>query len=164
MSCRTTALNTLTLLAVLGWSGDARAHRLDAQVFVGPSGQVRVESWFETGDLPKGAKVEVFRVADGKLLFEGKIDTEGNFVFTYSETEPLRVVVYAGAGHRAEVLVKKAELEAAMKRPAAAVEAPPERATGPQSWKLILGVGLLLSVAGGAWLVRQVRRKSEPGA
>jgi nickel transport protein len=94
----------LAVLAVLATTGPALAHRLDADCFIRPGWKVQVESWFETGDSPKGARVQVFR-SDGQLFAEGRLDGQGVFVFSFTEVEPLRVVVSAGAGHRAEVKV-----------------------------------------------------------
>src|SRR5262249_23742809 len=58
-----------TLLAV----GPARAHRLDAAYTMLPDRQVRIESWFDLGGVPKGATVQVFRPGE-RLLAEGQLD------------------------------------------------------------------------------------------
>ena len=87
----------------------AWAHRLEAEAVVRPFGTVQVETWFETGDSPKAAKVSVFG-ANGQRLTEGQCNERGVFVFPYSGNEPLRVVVDAGAGHRAETTISAAML------------------------------------------------------
>jgi hypothetical protein len=74
---------------------------MDAQCFVRPFWRVQVEAWYETGDPPRGARVQVFH-ADGSLLTEGLLDTNGVFIFSYEAAENLNVVV-SSAGHRAEV-------------------------------------------------------------
>jgi nickel transport protein len=99
----------LTVLLLLAGASPVCAHRLDAQCFVRPGWKVQVESWFETGDSPRGAHVQVFG-ADGQLLTEGKLDSQGIFVFPFPAAESLRVVVLAGGGHRAEVKVPATEL------------------------------------------------------
>jgi hypothetical protein len=93
----------LVFVALVGIVGPARAHRLDAQCFVLPGWLVQVESWYETGEPPTGARVEVFR-ADGQLLTTGKLDKNGVFVFSFAGAETLKVVV-TSVGHRAETTV-----------------------------------------------------------
>ncbi len=56
--------------------------------------KVKVESWFETGDSPKNATVQVFR-SNKQLLVEGMLNAEGVFVFPYEEADTLRVVASA---------------------------------------------------------------------
>jgi cobalt/nickel transport system permease protein len=101
------------LFAVVGllWTAaPAQAHRLDADYRVRPDGKVQVESWFDVGGkAPAGAKVQVFRL-DGVLLSEGALDEQGIFVFAPKEVENLKVVVSAGAGHRAEFVVSREKL------------------------------------------------------
>jgi hypothetical protein len=101
----------LALAALAATAGTACAHRLDAQCFVRPGWHVQVESWYETGDPPRGARVDVFG-ADGKLLTSGKLDKNGVFVFPWRETKALKVVV-TSVGHRAEATVTKEALERA---------------------------------------------------
>jgi hypothetical protein len=93
----------LACTALAGIADRARAHRLDAQCFVRPGWLIQVESWYETGEPPPGARVEVFR-ADGGLLAAGKLDSRGVFVFSFAEVETLKVVV-TSVGHRAETTV-----------------------------------------------------------
>lgn len=101
------------LLAVIGvlWAASpAQAHRLDAGYTVRQDGQIQVESWFDIGGkAPGGAKVQVFR-ANGDLLTEGTLDEQGIFVFGPKEAEDLKVVVSAGAGHRAEIVIPRDKL------------------------------------------------------
>jgi cobalt/nickel transport system permease protein len=93
--------------SVLWAAAPAQAHRLDADYRVRPDGKVQVESWFDVDDkAPAGAKVQVFR-PDGALLSEGSLDERGVFVFSPGEAGNLKVVVYAGAGHRAEFTIPK---------------------------------------------------------
>jgi hypothetical protein len=76
-----------------------------------PDRRVQIESWFDlTGDSPKGAHVRVFR-PDQSLLTEGKLDENGIFIFRYDRVEPLKVVVSAGDGHRAELTIPASKLE-----------------------------------------------------
>lgn len=175
------------LIVLLLAAGEAHAHRLEAQAFVRPFGMVRIESWYETGDAPKGAKVQVFDAADA-LLATGRLDGDGVWAFPYAGAGPLRIVVNAGAGHVATVRVQPEDLArgaaesralgtwlacvtptpspwlaAALLVDPAATPAPgpapaaPPRATGPQWRNLALGLGVLVVVMFLALVVRKRR-------
>ncbi|MBY0522624.1 MAG: hypothetical protein K2R98_04475 [Gemmataceae bacterium] len=151
-----------------------------------PFGFVQIESWYETGDSPKDAKVEVFD-ASGKLLATGKIDDKGLFIFSAADATPLRIVVNAGAGHRAVVNVEIDKLKQGAEQTRAICtwiacatpqpspylnaallvevqsvpSAPPSepRETGPQVPKLALGIGILATIAAVVTVLRRVRRQ-----
>jgi hypothetical protein len=187
-------LRGLTPPARLGWTlfalvvvpSFAQAHRLKAEATVRPFSLVQVETWFETGDSPRSAHVQVFR-ADGSLLTQGRGDERGIFVFHYDGTEPLRIVVNAGAGHRAEATVSRAMLTKHIINTATACLAPPpsllpgpllvpvkrgpspaeplaDRNTGTPLGRLALGVGLLLAVAATVLVRRRMRRSRKSAA
>jgi hypothetical protein len=145
----------LSLAVLLAATGAVHAHRLDAQCFVRPGRRVQVEGWFDNGATPRAAHVQVFR-ADDELITEGKLDERGVFIFTYTEVEPLRVVVSADGGHRKVVTIPAADLEDSMP---ATVEADLEpladhRGSFPLTG-VLLGLGILLAVAGiFAWRTR----------
>jgi nickel transport protein len=177
----------VTLLAVLTITAAVQAHRLEAEATVRPFGIVQVESWFETGDTPKSATVEVFR-SDGRLLTSGRLNEQGIFTFSYPDTDPLRIVVNAGVGHRAEVQVKSIDLKLSSMvsrdiqtwlacatpepspylaaalygnvHPEGALTPPPERRTGPQYSNLALGLGILLLIGGGTMILRKARMRA----
>ena len=100
----------LVFLTILLAAAPARAHRLDAAFAVLPDRQIRIESWFDLGSIPKGATVQVFRPGR-RLLAEGQLDNKGTFVFHFAEAEPLEVIVSAGAGHRKEFVIPREKLE-----------------------------------------------------
>ena len=93
----------IAFVVLAGMASPAQAHRLDAQCFVRPGWLIQVESWYDTGEPPRGARVEVFH-ADGRLLTTGTLDRNGVFVFSFAEVESLKVVV-TSVGHRAETTV-----------------------------------------------------------
>jgi cobalt/nickel transport system permease protein len=124
----------LFLLAGLGLAFAAQpafAHRLEADYRVLPLGRIQVESWFETGDTPKKATVQVFG-PDGKVRAEGPLsETSGTFVFRPKQVETLRIVVNAPGGHRKELIVPAEQVPAprwwhplTVPDPAAAVAGP----------------------------------------
>jgi len=102
----------LCVSALLAASGRAYAHRLEAQCFILPGWRVQVESWYETGQAPHGAVVQVYRT-DGEMLIEGNVNKHGVFVFPFDQVEPLKVTV-TSVGHRAEVIISAETLRRAV--------------------------------------------------
>lgn len=140
-------------LAALLIAGAAQAHRLLGEYRILPDKQVRIESWFDlTGDSPVGARVQVFR-PDGSLLAEGKLDDKGVFVFTYSAIEALKVVISAGAGHRAELSIAARELAGESR------EADPgaDRSARVSFKDVLTGIGFVLALAAFALGLRNAR-------
>jgi nickel transport protein len=162
----------LSLLTGLVAPGTARAHRLEAEYRLLPSGRVQVESWFDlTGDSPQGATVQVFRT-DGELLIEGKLDDKGLFSFQPRGAEALRVVVSAGAGHRKELIIPKAETEAGTDRlptPGATAGSDATPSDGPFADRttrisvkdVVAGLGFVLGLAAFVLGVRNSRRLAQ---
>jgi cobalt/nickel transport system permease protein len=160
------------LLAVLSLAlaaGPARAHRLLADCRMISPGKVEVEGYFDiTGDPPQGARVLVYE--DKRVVAEGRTDEKGRFVFSHSGSEPLRVVMEASAGHRAEILIPAGSLA-----PAADAVSPGTSASAPSvggqslpptafhqegaGFKdVLLGVTFLLALAAFVLSVRNARR------
>ncbi len=165
-------LTALALALTLAASAEARAHRLDAQaIFLPDQKKVQIESWFDNGQLARGAKVQVFR-EDGQLLTEGVLDQEARFTFAVHKAEPLRVVVNAGGGHRKELDIAAEELQQSLPREAEppSEAAPPqreppapvlvgERRDGERRVKdIVIGVGFLLALAAFVLSVRNARQ------
>jgi hypothetical protein len=152
MCHRSTALTPLallvSLLASLAVVGNAHAHRLDADATVRVI-KWQIDSWFSDGSPPKGATVQVYRVANGQLLTEGHLDDQGSFMFL-AELEPLRVVVDADEGHHKELT-----LDLTQPIPV------PERKTESPVKEVLLGVGLLLAAAAFVLSLRNARRLRE---
>jgi cobalt/nickel transport system permease protein len=162
------------LLAVIGvlWAATpAHAHRLDAGYTVRQDGQVQVESWFDIGGkAPGGAKVQVFR-ANGDVLTEGMLDEQGIFVFESKEAEDLKVVVSAGAGHRAEFVIPRDKL--APNNPLDAAAPPGNAGPAPAPTPMIehtnqipykdivAGFGFLLGLAAFVLSLRNMRQLRE---
>jgi hypothetical protein len=160
--------SALLLCAVLAASR-AEAHRLEADYRVLPGRKVQVESWFDiTGDPARGARVQVLRPG-GQALAEGLTDDNGIFVFSFHDPETLQVSVYAGMGHRAEVVIPEAELKHAGGNVAGADEgaaAGSATAPGPRVERtstttlkdVVTGVGILLGLAAFVLSVRNARQ------
>jgi cobalt/nickel transport system permease protein len=168
MARRDGILPLLVLGALLLSARPALAHRLKAEcVQVDPaSRQVRIESWYETGDSPTDAKARVLR-GDGSVLAEGPLDEHGAFTFHYTTAEPLTVQISAPGGHRAECKLDAEQLRAATEHrsgheSADSSRSATARSTGENRLRdLAAGVGLLLGATAFAmsWLNhRQLRR------
>src|SRR5262245_55180015 len=158
----------LALLVLLLAADEASAHRLEADYVVLPGRKVQVESWFDiTGDVPKGARVQVFR-AEKELLTEGQLDENGVFVFAYEKAEPLRVVVTA-VGHGKELRIPETALaNAAAPNPAADAEEGPHspvplvnRSSSFTIKDVLIGIGFLLALAAFVLSLRNARRLRE---
>jgi hypothetical protein len=137
------------LITHLSGAGDAHAHRLDADATVRPICKVQIDGWYSDDRRPRGATVQVYRVADDQLLTEGRMDSDGAFVFL-ADAEPVRVVVDAGEGHRKELTID-------LTRPMPV----PERKTELPVKEVLVGVCLLLATAAFGLSLRNARRLRE---
>jgi hypothetical protein len=155
------------LLAGLFVATPAQAHRLEAEARAKIVRKIQVESWFETGETPRNAKVEVF-AADNQLLTEGHLSEEGTFAF-FADGGPLRVVVSAGDGHVKTLQIPAANLEAGAAGTDTTGPLPSADRT-PQPWlkEAVAGVALLLAAAAfilslrNAQQLRELKQKSGP--
>jgi hypothetical protein len=156
---------TLALSAALGLAGEARAHRLDASCRFLPRRMVRIESWFDNGDIPKTGQVEVFGDS-GELLIKGRLSSQGLFLFDAPQGQALRVMIDAGQGHGKELAIRPEELVAEKPaeetRPAPTSDPAPPQHEQPFPIKdLLTGVGLLTAVAALAIGLRNARALRE---
>jgi len=117
----------------------AWGHRLEGEAQSKKVQKVKIESWFDLGGIPSGARVEVFRKSDGQLLLERPLDENGRLTF-FADWEPLRVVISAGDGHQKEIDV---EPDADVSRPLP----PSDRSSRIDLKDLLVGIGFLLAVA-----------------
>ena len=147
------ALPCCVLLTLLVAS-EARAHRLNVDKSVKLVQKVRIESYFNDDSRPKQARIEVFRDDSPLPFLEGQLDDQGAFEFL-AEAEPLRVVVSAGEGHRAELRITPPVIDK--------TEPPP-----PIEHKIFVPVaaiiaGISLVLAAGAFLLslRNMKRLQE---
>lgn len=71
--------------------------------------KVFCEAFYADGSKVKNGKIEVFKKG-GKKLLEGKTDENGIFSFTIPKKTDLKIVLYAGMGHRAETEIPASDL------------------------------------------------------
>ena len=163
-------LAVYTMLAALLAADHAHAHRLDAQVFSRPNRQIQVESWFSNGDAAKGARVQVFG-PQGQLIVEGELNAQGIFVFSYADTDPCRVVISAGGGHRKELAISPAALARAVAATPTDKDSPvraqgdspaaiplAEHNPGAPLKDVLIGVAFLLALAAFTLSLRNARK------
>ncbi len=155
----TSAALFLGLVALLARVEPAQAHRLNAGYVVLPGHRVQIESWFDTGDSPRSARVQVFKT-NGQLLTDGRLNDQGIFAFSFDTVEPLRVVVNAGLGHRKELQIsaesltqvtaepeKPAPSTAEAREDAPAIAPRVDRTSTVSMRDILIGVGFLLALA-----------------
>src|SRR5260370_14641044 len=92
----------MSLLALVVCPASTWAHRLEGDAQAKKIQKVKIESWFDLGGIPSGARVQVFRKSDGQLLLERPLDENGRLTF-FADWEPLHVVISAGDGHQKEL-------------------------------------------------------------
>ena len=96
------------LISATLFVSQAQAHKLN--LFAYAEGyEVYLEGYFADGKRAQNSKVEVFNPA-GELLVEGITGNEGEYRFTVSKPEDLRIVLNAGMGHQGEYLLPASEI------------------------------------------------------
>jgi len=101
------------LIALLGLSSLSFAHKVS--IFLDKEGnKVAVYGYFSDGTPAKKSEVEVYDANSGKLLIKGRTDEEGLFNFQIPKgVSKLRVVLYAGLGHKAVQTITVSQPQAA---------------------------------------------------
>jgi len=134
--------------------GDAQAHRLDADSSVKLVQKVRIESFFTDDSRPRGAKIQIYRAEESEPFKDGNLDDEGAFEFI-ADAELLRVVIQAGEGHRKEMWIAPAVVDASSPLP------PIEHKTSFPILESILGLCFLLALSAFILSLRNARRLRE---
>jgi hypothetical protein len=140
----------LSLLAFGVGPATAWTHRLEGDAQAKKVQKVKIESWFDLGGVPSGARLQVFRKSDGQLLLERSLDENGRLTF-FADWEPLHVVISAGDGHQKEIDIQ----------PEADVTSPlldADRSARVGIKDILIGVGFLLALAAFVLSVRNHRR------
>jgi hypothetical protein len=150
----------LALLAIALFVAQADAHGLDAQAFLLPGKQIRVESWFSGGDVPRGATVRVYGAAND-LIAEGKLDEQGMWVFSFDQDAPTRIVISAGKGHQKELRLSAIDLAEPRDAPSALVVPLADHNAGSPFKDVVAGIGFLLALAAFVLSIRNRRRLGE---
>jgi len=132
------------------WPSSARAHRLEAEARTKKIQKVKIESWFDLGGVPAGARVQVFRKNGDQLLLEQALDENGQFTF-YADCERLHVVISAGDGHQKEIDIQP---EADVTSPLP----PADRSARVGIKDILMGIGFLLALSAFILSLRNNRR------
>jgi hypothetical protein len=140
----------LPLLALSIWPGSAWGHRLEGEAQSKKVQKIKIESWFDLGGIPSGARVQVFRKSDGQLLLERPLDENGRLTF-FADWEPLHVVISVGDGHQKEIDIQP---EADVTSPLP----PADRRSRIEIKDILVGIGFLLAVAAFVLSIRNSRR------
>jgi cobalt/nickel transport system permease protein len=153
---------SLAIFVLLTTAKLAHAHRLNAEFYVLPDRQIRIESYFQDDSIPREATVEVRR-EDGSLLVQGRVDDKGCFLFRFTQAESLHATIDAGAGHRITLVIPRDKLEPATDDAAPAAQGPFRGATTHDALREqikdgLVGISFVLSVAAFVLSWRNSRR------
>jgi hypothetical protein len=140
----------LSLLAFGVSPKTAWAHRLEGDAQAKKIQKVKIESWFDLGGVPSGARLQIFRKSDGQLLLDRNLDENGRLTFL-ADWEPLHVIISAGDGHQKEIDIQP---EADVTSPLPDVD----RSARIGIKDILIGVGFLLALAAFVLSVRNHRR------
>jgi nickel transport protein len=142
----------LALAALAVGSAAASAHGLGAEAKL-IDGRVVVEVFFDDDTPAPDADVTVTDAAGAEAAF-GRTDAAGRWSFPAPPAGPYKVVVDAGAGHRAKLALT---VPAAPPGPATVSDGPTRAEfTGPQKW--LLATAGVAAIAAGTWVVRRLSR------
>jgi nickel transport protein len=128
------------------------AHRVNLFAWV-EGDTVYVESKFSGGKTVKAGQI-IVTDHQGTELLKGKTNENGQFSFKIPKKTELKIVLIAGAAHRAEWTIPLAEIE----MPATAKK--PVRQNGPGIREIIIGIACILGLTGIAAYIRNRRRKA----
>jgi hypothetical protein len=127
------------------------AHRVNLFAWV-EGDTVYVESKFSGGKKVKAGKI-IVTDPQGTELVKGTTDENGEFSFKVPKKTELKIVLLAGAAHRAEWTISAAELE----KPAAEKKPVPPKSPGAK--EIIIGIGCILGLTGIAAYIRNRQKK-----
>ncbi len=88
----------------------ARAHKVTVFAYV-EGGRVYTESYYADGTKCRNSNITVYD-EQGHEVLTGKTNEKGEFSFTPPSDGPLKIVLDASPGHRAETVVSESELRA----------------------------------------------------
>jgi hypothetical protein len=128
------------------------AHRVNLFAWV-EGDTVYVESKFSGGKTVKAGKI-IVTDSQGTELLKGETNENGQFSFKIPKKTDLKIVLIAGAAHRAEWTIPLAEIE----MPATAKKPVPQKRPGIK--EIIIGIGCILSLTGIAAYIRKRRKKA----
>jgi hypothetical protein len=128
------------------------AHRVNLFAWV-EGDTVYVESKFSGGKKVKAGKI-IVTDPQGTELLKGTTNENGEFSFKVPKKTDLKIVLLAGAAHRAEWTIPLAEIE----MPATAKK--PVRQKSPGIKEIIIGVACILSLTGITAYIRKRSRKA----
>jgi nickel transport protein len=91
----------------------ADAHKVNIFAYA-ENGKIHAEGYFADGSKCKNSYIEIIDNKTGKKLLEGKTNEYGQFSFDIPRASSLKLILYAGAGHRNEYTLAEDEIREAM--------------------------------------------------
>ena len=93
------------LFIIAVFTTPAWAHKVNLFCYI-EGGKLHGESYFSGGRSAQNAKVEVYDDTNDSLMATTLTDDAGKFSLTLEKIVPLKVILYAGQGHKTEFFVK----------------------------------------------------------
>jgi nickel transport protein len=149
---KTVAVAAMTWMLLSLNAFEVRAHNVTVFAWV-EGDTVSVESKFSGGRRPKNAPIEVYDSA-GTLLLKGATDEQGKFSFTIPKKTPMKIVLLAGMGHRAEWIISQQDLAGHDRA------GPESKRSGPDWLDVLGGLGCIFALVGLAAYIRSRRQKN----
>lgn len=100
----------LILLAIFVVTIPAWAHKVNIFCYV-EGNELYGESYFSGGKAAQNAKVEVYDDRNDSLMATTSTDEEGKFSLILEKVVPLKVILYAGQGHKTEFFITPENIE-----------------------------------------------------
>jgi hypothetical protein len=132
----------------------AYAHRVNVFAWV-EGDTIYVESKFSGGKKVKTGKI-IVTDSQGTELVKGTTNDQGEFSFKIPKKTDLKIVLLAGAGHRAQWTIPATEIEI----PAA--EKPPVPEKGPTVKGILIGIGCIFGLVGITLYFRNRKKRMKP--
>jgi nickel transport protein len=130
------------------------AHRVNLFAWI-EGDTVYVESKFSGGKKVNAGRI-IVTDSEGVELVTGTTNDQGEFSFKIPKKTDLKIVLLAGAGHRAQWTIPATEIE----MPAA--EKPPVPEKSPTVKGILIGIGCIFGLAGITLYFRNRKKRMKP--
>jgi len=125
-------------------------------------GSIHGEGYFSGGRPAQHASVKIYSCEDNELLGETVTDERGMFTYPLTVKEPVKIVLYAGQGHRAEYIMQPEQNRAEQGSDnQASQRAEERRRSHPTIASIGGGIGIIIGIFGIIYIVKRRRRRGD---